>query len=218
MSSCPAFHRLKQLLRNWHLNEYLWILVCAIPYGVVVNYVMVPHAVVGGGLTGICEILYFASHTAIPIWASQLAFNALFLLVAIFTVGWRFCARTVYCVLCLTLWLKVLPPLSTPPIADPLIALLLAAVLNGVAMGIIFLNNGSTGGTDIVAMVIHKYRPFPLGRILMAFDFVIMSSAWFLPEVHSLTKICYALTYTFVATAVIDGTMLFFTHYRQSVS
>lgn len=188
----------------------------ALPYGIVVNYIMLPHAVVGGGLTGICEILYFASHHVIPIWVSQLVINSLFLLLAIYTIGLRVCARTIYCVLCLTLWLKLLPPVSEPPIADPLIALSLGAVLNGVGMAVIFLNHGSTGGTDILALVISKYKSWSLGRILMAFDFVIMSSAYFLPEVHDWRKIACALVYTFIATNTIDFVMSLFPARSQS--
>ena len=190
-------------------SEYLVILLAAIPYGIVVNYIMLPHAVVGGGLTGLCEILYFATDSLVPIWLSQLVMNALFLIVACFTIGWRVCVRTVYCVLCLTLWLKLLPPVAQSPIADPLLALMLGAVLNGVGMAAIFLSHGSTGGTDILALIINKYKSWALGRILLAFDFVIMSSAWFLPQVHSVENICYALVYTFVATNTIDGVMYF---------
>ena len=192
--------------------EYLVILLAAIPYGIVVNYIMLPHAVVGGGLTGLCEILYFATDTVVPIWLSQLVINALFLIVACFTIGWRVCVRTVYCVLCLTLWLKFLPPVDCSPVADPLLALILGGVLNGVGMAAIFLCHGSTGGTDILALIINKYRSWALGRILLTFDFVIMSSAWFLPQVHSVENICYALVYTFVATNTIDGVMYFWNH------
>jgi len=206
--SAPEQVKMNSCWRH-NVREYLLIALCALPYGIVVNYIMLPHAVVGGGLTGICEILYFASHHYIPIWVSQLAINALLLLAAIYTVGWRVCARTVYCVLCLTFWLKLLPPISEPPIADPLIALILGAVLNGVGMAVIFMNHGSTGGTDILALIVNKYKQWPLGRILMAFDLVIMSGAYFLPEVHSIAKICYALTYTFVATNAIDCVMFF---------
>lgn len=204
------------------LYPYLFIALAAIPYGIVVNYIMLPHAVVGGGVTGICEIIYFlTSHLSpsvdggswlgivcpVPIWLSQLLINGVLLLAAIFTVGWRVCARTVYCIFCLTLWLKVLPPVEVCPIADPLLALLIGGVMNGAGMAFIFFNGGSTGGTDILALIIHKYRPWALGRILMVFDFLIMGSAYFLPEVHSIGKVACALAYTFVATSTIDCVM-----------
>lgn len=191
------------------LLSLLSIFLLTLPYGIVVNWVMVPHAVVGGGLTGVCEILYFASHTAIPMWLSQFVLNLSFLVVAYFTVGWQFCARTIFCVACQSLWLKILPILSTPLIADPFIALMFSAIINGFAMGIIFLNNGSTGGTDIIAVVINRFRHWPMGRILFCFDICIMCSAYFLPEVHSIERILYALAYTFAATSFIDATMFF---------
>ena len=49
------------------IKEYLMIAICSIPYGLVVNQVLVPHAIIGGGLTGLCEILYFATDSALPI-------------------------------------------------------------------------------------------------------------------------------------------------------
>ena len=74
--------------------EYLLIAIAVGAYAVAVNRILVPHAIVGGGLTGICEIIYFFSRMTIPIWLSNLVINSILLIVAVVVVGWKFCIKT----------------------------------------------------------------------------------------------------------------------------
>lgn len=196
------------------IKELFMIALCTIPYGIVVNQILVPHAIVGGGLTGFCEILYFATDSFLPIWLTTLVLNGVLLLIAIRVVGWKFCVRTIYGVGCLTLWFKVIPIPETAVITDPFMAVILAGLFNGMALGLVFLNNGSSGGTDIVAMIVNKLMHLPLGRIMLGCDLIIISAAYFLPEVHSLEKVLFGLCYTFMLTTAIDFVM---NRTRQSV-
>ena len=196
------------------MKEYLLIMLCTIPYAIVVNHILVPHAIVGGGLTGYCEILYFASHRVIPIWASSATMNILLLIAAYFAVGKRYVFRTLYGVFWLTFWLKVIPVLDVPVITDPFMAVVLGGIFNGTALGLVFLNNGSTGGTDIVAMIVNKYQHLPMGRVLLICDIVAISCGYFLPEVRSLEKVLYGLCYTFISSTAVDWIM---NRMRQSV-
>lgn len=91
------------------LKEFLMIIVSTIPYALTVNQLLVPHAIVGGGLTGLCEIIYFATNTYVPIWLSSALINILLLIIAAITVGWRYAVRTIWGVFWLTFWLKVIP-------------------------------------------------------------------------------------------------------------
>ena len=188
------------------ISDYVLIALCCLPYGFAVNQVLVPHAIVGGGLTGLCEVLYFTTDGFIPIWVSTLTLNGVFLLIAILTVGWQFCARTVYAVCCMTLWLKIIPVSIPPMIANPLLAIIIAALFQGVAMAEIFLHNSSTGGMDIIAMIINRYKHWPMGRILWCFDLVIISSAYWLPEVRSIRKVLLGLGFTLMSSIIIDST------------
>ena len=192
------------------IKEYLLIMLCTIPYAVVVNHILVPHAIVGGGLTGYCEILYFASHRVIPIWASSATMNILLLIAAFFAVGRRYVWRTLYGVFWLTFWLKVIPVLEVPIITDPFMAVVLGGIFNGTALGFVFLNNGSTGGT----MIVNKYQHLPMGRVLLLCDVVAISCGYFLPEVRSLEKVLYGLCYTFISSTAVDWIM---NRMRQSV-
>jgi len=185
-----------------------------IPYGIAINQLLVPHNIVSGGLTGLCEIIYFATNTRIPIWLSTLVINSVLLLIAWRIVGWRFCLRTLYGVLWLSIWLKVIPMAEQPIISDPFMAVVIGGLMCGVGLGILFLNNGSSGGTDIVATIVNKYRHVSMGRVLFYCDLVIISSAYFLPNVHSVEKLMFGLCFTFMCSTAVDWIMR---QLRQSV-
>lgn len=213
--------------RKWlgEVAEFLLITIATGAYAVGVNRILVPHAIVGGGLTGICEIIYFVTGMAVPIWFSSLVVNAALLIVAVLTVGWRFCIRTIYGVLCMTVWLWFVPIPKVPDMTDPFMGVVVGGMFVGVGLAVIYLNGGSTGGTDIIAMIVNKYKQMPIGRVLFLCDLVIIGGAYFLPEVRSVEKILFGLTYTFMATTAVDVVMnktrqsvqffIFSKHYRE---
>ena len=211
------YQRMKPLIA---IKEYLMIIVATIPYAIAVNWILVPHTIVGGGLTGLCEIIYFATDTFVPIWLSSFVCNLALLVAAFFTVGWRYCVRTLWGVLWYTIWLKVIEIPAEPVISDPFMAVILGGLFMGCFLGVVFLNNGSTGGVDIVAMIVNKYKHLPMGRVLMACDIVIILCAYFLPEIkelpfgQGLEKILFGLCYTFMAGTAVDWVL---NRTRQSV-
>ncbi|MGN0208044.1 MAG: YitT family protein, partial [Paludibacteraceae bacterium] len=117
-----SYQRQKPLIA---IKEWIMIIVCTFPYGLVVNQLLVPHAIVGGGLTGLCEIIYFATNRFIPIWLSVFTLNAILLIIAGFTIGWRYCARTLFGIFWLTFWMKKIPIPEVPMISDPFMAVIL---------------------------------------------------------------------------------------------
>ena len=202
------------------LKELLMIVLCTIPYALTVNQLLVPHAIVGGGVTGLCEIIYFATNTYIPIWLSSATINIALLIIAAITVGRRYAVRTVWGVMWLTIWLKVIPIASVPLLTDSFMAVVIGGLFTGCFLGICFLNNGSTGGTDIIAMIVNKYHHLPMGRVLLMADMLVISSAFFLPTIQAagmqgaIEKILFGLTYTFMCSTAVDWIM---NRMRQSV-
>ena len=202
------------------LKELLMIVLCTIPYALTVNQLLVPHAIVGGGVTGLCEIIYFATNTYIPIWLSSATINIALLIIAAITVGRRYAVRTVWGVMWLTIWLKVIPIASVPLLTDSFMAVVIGGLFTGCFLGICFLNNGSTGGTDIIAMIVNKYHHLPMGRVLLFADMAVISSAFFLPTIQAagtqgaIEKILFGLTYTFMCSTAVDWIM---NRMRQSV-
>ena len=174
------------------VREYLLIFIALAPFALMVNWIFVPHNVVGGGLTGICSIIYYATQGlvpsvfpnyggALPIWLTSLVINCILLLIAALTVGWRFCIRTVFGVFVLAFWYRLIPIREAALIEDPLVACIVGGVIFGISLGIVMLNNGSSGGTDIIAMVVNNYRDISLGKVMVICDVVIILSSYFLP-------------------------------------
>lgn len=207
-------HRYRKMKPYIEAKELALIAICSVLYAVAVNQILVPHNVVSGGLTGLCEIIFFATNRVVPIWLSTFVINAILLAIAIKMIGWRFCLRTMYGVMWLTIWFKVIPIADEPLVSDPFMACILGGLMCGCGLGLIFLNNGSTGGTDIVAMIVNKYAHVPLGKVLLYCDFIIISSAYFLPNIHSVEKVLFGLCFTFMATTAVDWIM---NRSRQSV-
>ena len=173
-------------------REYLLIFIALAPFALMVNWIFVPHNVVGGGLTGICSIIYYATQGlfpsifpnyggALPIWLTTLVINCILLLIAALTVGWRFCIRTIFGVFVLAFWYRLIPIRETALIDDPLVACIVGGVIFGICLGIVMLNNGSSGGTDIIAMVVNNYRDISLGKVMVICDIIIILSSYFLP-------------------------------------
>lgn len=188
-------------------KELLLIALCSLPFALVVNQVLIPHAIIGGGIAGLCEIIYFLSGQLIPIWVSNLVINGILIAVAISLLGWKSCVRSIYGILWLTFWFKLFPVPDQPLISDPFMAVILGGMLNGFGLGMIYVNNGNTGGTDIVAMIVNKYKHVPMGKALFYVDMTIICSAWFLPEVTRFEQILFALCYAFVETQAVDWVM-----------
>ncbi|MBR6492994.1 MAG: YitT family protein, partial [Paludibacteraceae bacterium] len=116
-----------------------------------------------------------------PIWLTSLVINCILLLIAALTVGWRFCIRTVFGVFVLAFWYRLIPIREAALIEDPLVACIVGGVIFGISLGIVMLNNGSSGGTDIIAMVVNNYRDISLGKVMVICDVVIILSSYFLP-------------------------------------
>ena len=86
---------------------------------------------------------------------------------------------------------------------EDFMACVIGGLLAGVGIGIVFLSNGSSGGTDIIAKIVNKHRNITLGRILLYCDVLIISSSYFL-EIGSIERIVYGLTQLTVSTVAVD--------------
>ena len=194
--------------------EYTTIAVFLLPYAIAVNQLLVPHNIVGGGLTGVSEIVYFATGRFVPIWLTSLTINIILLAAAVTTIGLQFCVRTIWGVLWLSLWLKIIPIGDVPMLSDPFMSCVIAGLFCGASLGVVYLNNGSSGGTDIIAMIVNKYRRVSVGKSLFFCDLVIICSAWFLPNIHAIEPIFMGLCFTFMCMVAVDAVL---NNARQSV-
>ncbi len=212
------------------LFEYLAIIIGIAPMALMVNWVLLPHAFVGGGLTGICSIIYYLTGGlfpalfpeyggAIPVWLTTFVFNAILLLIAGLTVGWRFCIRTMVGVAAITFWYRIIPIMPAPIIEDPWLGAIIGGFVFGLSLGCVLAANGSSGGTDIVAMIVNHYRDISLGNIMLVCDILVIASAFFLPLPESMLqeggnetmlkikRVMYGVCMTISYTAAVDWLM-----------
>lgn len=161
----------------------------------------------GGGAAGLSLVLCNAlSNIGVTMQIGTMVFflNAVLLLVAGFIVGWNFGVKTIFCVVIISLgmnfWQDVLPAGDFLHL-ERILAVILGGILAGVGIAMCFAQGGSTGGTDIVAMIINKYHTVSYGKILIYSDFLIIGST-LLVGYHIDTVI-----YGYVMTAVVGYTV-----------
>ena len=170
---------------------------------------LLPYQITTGGVTGIAAIIYYA--TGVEIQVSYFVINAVFLGFALKILGPKFSVKTIYAIFMLTflLWLfqrllegddGKLPQLLGP--GQDFMACVIGAGMLGFGIGVVFCNNGSAGGTGIIAWVIDKYKDVTLGRMMMYCDFVIISSCYFI--FHDWRRVLFGFCVLFIMSLVID--------------
>lgn len=190
-------------------KDYLAITFGLICYALGWVAFMLPYQITTGGATGICAIIYYV--TGIEIQVSYFILNAILMGFALKILGPKFSIKTIYAILVLTflLWLfqRLLEgddgklPLLLGPGQD-FMACVIGAGLLGFGIGVVFCNNGSTGGTDIIAWIINKYKDVTLGRMIMYCDIVIISSCYFI--FHDWRRVLFGFCVLFIMSIVID--------------
>lgn len=196
------------------LKDYALISLGVILYAMGVTIFMLPYNLTTGGVAGIASIVYYA--TGIEVQVTYIIINAALLVAAIKVLGIRFCFKTIYAVFFMTFILWLLQRIiEIPDPANPgemmlpkfigeesFMACVLGAIFCGIGVGVCFENNGSTGGTDIIAAIVNKYKTMSLGSVIMACDVVIISSCYFI--FHDWYRVIYGFVMLFICSTTID--------------
>ena len=167
----------------WHTTkDYSIITLGLILYAVGFCGFILPHGVITGGLAGIAALIFFK--TGIPVAYSFYTLNIILLSIAYRIVGRGFVLKTIYGASGLSLFMLIAQMFfKSHPIYlehDILLSCIIGAVLCGVGTGLAFTHNGSTGGTDIVAAMVSKYRQISVGRMILYVDLFVISSSYFI--------------------------------------
>lgn len=191
------------------LKDYILITLGLVSYAMGWAAFLLPYQITTGGTTGIGAIIYYA--TGFPIQWSYFIINAVLMTFAIKILGPRFSIKTLYAIFMLTFLLALfqmwvngddgIPPLILGEGQD-FMACLIGASMCGFGLGITFYCNGSTGGTDIIAAIVHKYRDITLGRMIMVCDVIIISSCYFV--FHDWRRVIFGFVTLFVIGFVLD--------------
>ncbi len=163
---------------------------------------LIPAEITGGGISGVAAVVYFA--TKIPVSLTFLAINAVLVLVAIKILGANFGVKTIYSIAVLTGFFALFQNvLNEPLVNDTFLSAILGGMSCGVGLGIVFSRGGSTGGTDIFAMIVNKYRNISPGRIILLCDVVIIASSYIVFQ--SPEKLVYGYVSMWVVSYSLDS-------------
>lgn len=217
----------QKILRT--LKEYLLIAFGLFIYVTGWVVFLIPNNLVGGGVSGIGALVFYT--TGIPVSVTFFVVNFVLLAIALKVLGPSFGIKTVYAVIITSLMFQFMPGFIPEDIINQigtangkLLATLIGGVMSGLGIGIAISQGGSTAGTDIVALMVAKYRNVSPGRLILAIDVVIVLSSFVLPmtgadgnPLHTGEKIA-VVTYGFVLIACCGYTIdLYLSGTKQSV-
>ena len=188
---------------SWkELRDYVTITIAMLSYCIGWTVFLLPNNITTGGVAGISSILYWA--TGIPVPVSYFGINAVLLLIALRVLGLRFCVKTIFAVVVLTTAVGIATEhYNAHLLSDqPFMAAIIGAVFCGCGVGLGLSSNGSTGGTDIIAAIINKYRDISLGRVILICDIIIISCSYFV--LKDWEKVIYGYVVLYVTAFCID--------------
>lgn len=169
---------------------------------------LIPNGIASGGLTGLCTILQFG--TGIPIGWSFPILNTLLLIVGVIFLGKAFGFKTIYVIALSSVLFEILPHfpvLEVTNIPDKIMVALIGGAMESIGIGLTILRGGSTGGTDIIAMVVNKYWPVSPGRVYLITDLFIISLMLLVPD-KGIVDMIYGFVVMIVFSFGVDYVLL----------
>lgn len=167
--------------------EYIQVLLGVLLYTLSWTIFLVPHNLVGGGVSGASAIVQYA--TGIPMGYTYFTINAVLIVVGLYVLGRSFGGKTVFAIIMSSVFLNTLPGIIPHELIEAIalangkiVCTILGSVLIGLSIGITMSAGGSTGGTDIIALIVNKYRNISLGKMILMIDIVIISSSLLVPS------------------------------------
>ena len=152
---------------------------------------LIPNGLASGGLTGLCTILQYG--LGIPVGVTYPVLNIVLLILGFLSLGKGFGFKTIYVIVLTSVLFDVLPQFESLEVLmdEKLLVALVGAAMESIGIGLVLLRGGSTGGTDIIAMMINKYWPVSPGKVYLYSDIFIISCLLFVPE-KGLVDLIYA--------------------------
>ena len=192
------------------LKNYFMITVGLTLYAFTWKFFMAPFQFVTGGVTGVSGIVEYT--TGIPMQYTYFAINIVLLIVAIQQLGWKFCIKTIFAIVVMTLMLEFFDfVFKTCPTAYEILgpdkqleACIVGSIFIGMAIAFCFLSNGSTGGVDIIAAIVNKYKDISFGRAMLYVDSCIIISSFFIIPSESVSMSVQKIFYGFINLVIVN--------------
>ncbi|MFA6770731.1 MAG: YitT family protein [Bacteroidales bacterium] len=202
--------RTKRVLTE--IKEYIVILFGMFIYTLGWVFFLIPNGLVGGGVTGISAVIYYT--TGFPVSYSFFLMNGLLLAIALKILGKTFGVKTVFAIIAGTIFLRILPDLIPSDLIQniaidngKLLSAIIGGGLAGAGIAINFTQGGSTGGTDIIALMINKYRNMSPGRLILMMDVIIVASSLIIPTEAGVGQRVAIIIYGFILISVTGYTV-----------
>ena len=191
--------------------EYITLTIACFIFAMAWECFMIPNGMSAGGLMGLSTIIQYATGGLVPAQYTYFGINAILIVVAVMAMGIGFGFKTIWCIIMSSVAMQIvagLPALHAIPgsffyMEERLLIPVVAGVFESVGLGLVLRYGGSTGGTDIIALMINKYWPVSLGTVFLLSDVVICALLLCLPE-KNFSDMCYGLTEVVIFSLVID--------------
>jgi len=184
------------------VKTYFIMFIGLVLYSLGWSLFLIPAEIIGGGISGVGVLLYYV--TGIPVGVVYFIINAFLVAIAIKKLGASFGSKTIINMVIISILLTIMPKyLNKAIIDDTFLAAVLGGIFGGVGLGIVFSQGGSTGGTDIIAMLVTKYKRISPGRVIMYCDVIIIASSWLV--FHSVEKLVYSYVTMWVVAYSLDA-------------
>ena len=198
--------------KKWFIvNDFVVLTIACFIFALAWEAFMIPNGMSAGGMMGLCTVIQYATGGLIPAQYSYFAVNALLIIVAVIAMGIGFGFKTIYCIVLSSLAMQVIA--SVPEIhsvagqffyvRETLLIPVIAGILEAVGLGLVLRFGASTGGTDIIALMINKYWPVSLSKVFLISDIVIVCLLLFLPD-KTFTDMVYGFVEIITFSALID--------------
>ena len=193
------------------VRDYLVLSIASFLFAIAWECFMIPNGMSAGGMMGLSTVIQYATGGLIPAQYTYFAINAVLIIVAVLAMGIGFGFKTIYSILFSTFAMQLVSGwtfLHCIPgefffVKETLLIPVIAGVFEALGIGLIIRYGGSTGGTDIIALMIHKYWPVSLSSVFLLSDIIVCSLLLLLPE-KIFSDMCYGLVEVFVFSMVID--------------
>lgn len=190
-----------------HVWDYIVLTFGIVIYCLSWTSFLIPNGIASGGGTGLCTIIFFA--TGIPVAVSFFILNAILLILGFLALGKAFGVKTIYAIILSTLLFDIFPKLDWVITFDnKLLIAVVGGIVEALGIGLVLLRGGSTGGTDIAAMIVNKYWPVSPGKVYLFSDIFIIASVLLIPG-KTLEDMIYGyvvmVTFSFMVDFVLLG-------------
>lgn len=193
------------------VKDYIILTIACFIFAVAWECFMIPNGMSAGGMMGLSTVLQYATGGIIKAQYSYFAINSLLIIVAVIAMGIGFGFKTIFSIAMSSLAMQLLDGVtaiqSIPGqfffVEETILIPIIAGIFEAVGIGLVIRYGGSTGGTDIIALMVNKYWPVSLSTVFLISDVVVCALLLFLPE-KNFSDMCYGLTEVFTFSMIID--------------